>query len=171
VSRRIIAMTVDGLPVEVMARADETLLEALRREVKAFSVREACGLGVCGSCTIVVDGRQVSSCLMLAPQAEGSSIETVASMSEGSDLGTIQEAYVEHNAFQCSYCTPGFLLATRELLHETPSPTRAEIREYLAGNLCRCGSYLKIEEAVLDAAQRLRGGDPRPGGEGSREPA
>jgi carbon-monoxide dehydrogenase small subunit len=157
--KQLYEITVDGLAATMAARPDETLLEVLRRELKAFSVREACGLGICGSCTVIVDGRQISSCLMLIAQAEGASVETVASMSPDGKLGVIQEAYVAHNAFQCSFCTPGFLLATRQLLEENPAPTRDQIRQYLSGNLCRCGSYLKIEEAVLDAAARLQAAD------------
>jgi carbon-monoxide dehydrogenase small subunit len=104
----------------------------------------------------VLDGRIVSSCLVLAGAAQGSIVETAESLPTGSALHPIQEAFVEHAAFQCSYCTPGFLLSTKALLEENASPTADEVRHYLAGNLCRCGSYLKIEEAVLAAAERLR---------------
>jgi aerobic-type carbon monoxide dehydrogenase small subunit (CoxS/CutS family) len=164
----VLSFSLNGEPREVAIREDETLLEVLRRTLKVVSVRESCGIGVCGSCTVVVDGRQTSSCLLLAAQAAERSVETLESMTEwvgavGVDDGRaagalhpIQQAFVEHNAFQCSFCTPGFLLATRELLAESPSPTGDEVRHFLAGNLCRCGSYLKIEEAVLDAAERLR---------------
>jgi aerobic carbon-monoxide dehydrogenase small subunit len=163
----ILSFTLNREPREVAIGEDETLLDVLRRSLKVMSVREACGIGVCGSCTVIVDGRQQSSCLLLAAQAAGRSVETLESMTEGyaddgatrapGDLHPIQQAFIEHNAFQCSFCTPGFLLATRELLAESPSPTGDEVRHFLAGNLCRCGSYLKIEEAVLDAAARLRG--------------
>lgn len=157
----LLRLTVNGLPRTLTAAADDTLLDVLRGQLKLFSVREACGIGVCGSCTVVVDGRQVSSCLMLALQAEGRDVETVDSLTAvdeagGEGLHPIQQAFVDHTAFQCSFCTPGFLLATRELLADEPDPTPQHVREFLAGNLCRCGSYLKIEEAVLDAAARLR---------------
>jgi aerobic-type carbon monoxide dehydrogenase small subunit (CoxS/CutS family) len=160
----LIELTLNGEPRELAIRQDETLLEVLRRSLKVFSVRESCGMGVCGSCTVAVDGRQVSSCLMLAAQAADRSVETLEAMTEGDGDGRapgalhpIQEAFIDHTAFQCSFCTPGFLMATRELLAEEPSPTSEQVRHFLAGNLCRCGSYLKIEEAVLDAAARLRG--------------
>ena len=160
----VLTFTLNGEPREVAIREEETLLEVLRRTLKVVSVREACGIGVCGSCTVTVDGRQASSCLLLAAQVADRSVETLEAMTEGDGDGRepgalhpIQQAFVEHNAFQCSFCTPGFLLATRELLAESPSPTGDEVRHFLAGNLCRCGSYLKIEEAVLDAAARLRG--------------
>ena len=151
----LIEFELNGRDEAVAANPDEPLLDLLRRQFHLFSVRESCGIGICGSCTVAVDGKQVSSCLMLAGQAAGRSIETAETLSESGDLHPIQQAFVEHNAFQCSYCTPGFLMATRELLSENPSPTEDEIREHLAGNICRCGSYLKIVEAVTDAAGRL----------------
>ena len=151
----LIEFELNGRDEAVAANPDEPLLDLLRRQFHLFSVRESCGIGICGSCTVAVDGMQVSSCLMLAGQAAGRSIETVEILSEDGELHPIQLAFVEHNAFQCSYCTPGFLMATRELLAENPSPTEDEIREHLAGNICRCGSYLKIVEAVTDAAGRL----------------
>jgi aerobic-type carbon monoxide dehydrogenase small subunit (CoxS/CutS family) len=163
----VLSFTLNGEPREVAIREDMTLLEVLRQTLKLVTARESCGIGVCGSCTVIVDGQQVSSCLMLAAQAVDRSVETLESMTEGiaggddgrapGTLHPIQQAFIDHNAFQCSFCTPGFLLATRELLAESPSPTSEEVRHFLAGNLCRCGSYLKIEEAVLDAAARLRG--------------
>ena len=151
----LIEFELNGRAEAVAANAEEPLLDLLRRQFHLFSVRESCGIGICGSCTVAVDGKQVSSCLMLAGQATGRSIETAEVLSEDGDLHPIQQAFVEHNAFQCSYCTPGFLMATRELLADNPSPTEDEIREHLAGNICRCGSYLKIVEAVSDAAGRL----------------
>ena len=151
----LIEFELNGRSEAVAANPDEPLLDLLRRQFHLFSVRESCAIGICGSCTVAVDGKQVSSCLMLTGQAAGRSIETAEILSEDGHLDPIQEAFVEHNAFQCSYCTPGFLMATRELLAENPSPTEDEIREHLAGNICRCGSYLKIVEAVTDAAGRL----------------
>src|SRR3954447_7366775 len=163
----LLSFTLNGDPRDVAIREDETLLDVLRRTLKVVSGGGAWGIGVCGSCTVSVDGRQASSCLLLAAQVADRSVETLEAMTEGGrsgddgrapgELHPIQQAFVDHNAFQCSFCTPGFLLATRELLAESPSPTGDEIRHFLAGNLCRCGSYLKIEEAVLDAAARLRG--------------
>ena len=135
---------------------DETLLDVLRRELKLFGVREGCGIGMCGACTVLVDGQPVSSCLMLAALAEGKSILTIEGLAEGPTLHPIQQAFADHTAFQCSYCTPGFILSTKVLLDDRPAPSVDEIREYLSGNLCRCGSYVKIVEAVLDAAERLR---------------
>ncbi len=149
-----VTLTVNGRAEVVEARASDRLLDVLRRELRLFSVREACGIGICGSCTVLVDGQPISSCLVLAAFADGLNVQTV----DAGDLTTrqIQEAFIEHNAFQCSYCTPGFILTTRALLAENPEPDLETVRRYLAGNLCRCGSYKKIAEAVLDAARRVR---------------
>jgi carbon-monoxide dehydrogenase small subunit len=152
----LVSLTVNGRPVQVACDETDTLRSALHR-LHLLSVREACGLGLCGSCTVVLDGKTVSSCLVLAGAAEGAAVETAEALAGGNGLHPIQQAFVDATAFQCSFCTPGFLLSARALLAETPAPTGDEVRRYLAGNLCRCGSYLKIEEAVLDAAERLRG--------------
>lgn len=137
----------------------EPLVETLRRELGLMGVREACGIGVCGACTVLVDGVAQLACLLLTPLVEGASITTVEGLvADDGTLDPVQAAFVRHNAFQCSYCTPGFLLATRALLAEDPDPKPERVREALAGNLCRCGSYLKIQDAVLDAAAVLRGG-------------
>jgi aerobic carbon-monoxide dehydrogenase small subunit len=152
----LVSLTVNGRPVEVACHEAETLHGALRR-LHLLSVREACGLGLCGSCTVVLDGRLASSCLVLAGASDGAEVETIESWTSTDGLHPIQQAFVDATAFQCSFCTPGFLLSTRALLEENPTPTADEVRHYLAGNLCRCGSYLKIEQAVLDASERLRG--------------
>ena len=154
--RMTLTLRVNGRQERVKARSHHTLLEVLRGQLKLFGVREGCGVGMCGACTVLVDGKPLSSCLMLAPLAEGKDILTVEGL-EGpdGDLHVIQQAYIDHTAFQCSYCTPGFILSTRALLEEKPDATEAEVREYLSGNLCRCGSYVKIMQAVLDARDRL----------------
>jgi aerobic-type carbon monoxide dehydrogenase small subunit (CoxS/CutS family) len=153
--KRLVRLKVNGWEQEVAVATHHTLLDVLRREFKLFSVREGCGIGMCGACTVLVDGRPMSTCLMLAALAEGKEITTVEALGQET-LHPIQQAFVDQTAFQCSYCTPGFILTAKAFLEENPNPCVEEIREYLAGNLCRCGSYLKIQDAVLDAAARLR---------------
>lgn len=154
--KMILTVRVNGRTHRVRARTHHTLLEVLRNELKLFGTREGCGVGMCGACTVLVDGKPVSSCLLLAPLAEGKDILTIEGLvSSSGELHVIQQAYVDHTAFQCSYCTPGFILTTKALLEENPRATEAEAREYLSGNLCRCGSYVKIMDAVLDARDRL----------------
>jgi aerobic-type carbon monoxide dehydrogenase small subunit (CoxS/CutS family) len=140
---------VNGRLQHVEARSDESLLTVLRRELRLASVRETCGIGVCGACTVLVDGQPMSGCLLLAPLAQGRELRTVESLGEDDP---VQRAFAEAHAFQCGYCTPGMVLAARRLLEENPSPTEDEVRLALAGNLCRCGSYVKIIDAVLLAA-------------------
>ena len=151
-----IRLRVNGREERVRARSHHTLLQVLRDQLKLFGAREGCGIGMCGACTVLADGKPVSSCLLLAPLAEGKELLTVEGL-EGpnGELSVIQQAYVDHTAFQCSYCTPGFILTTKALLEENPTPTPEEVKAYLSGNLCRCGSYVKILDAVLDASRRL----------------
>lgn len=157
---RELQLRVNGETRTLEVETHETLLSVLRDKLKLFGAREGCGIGMCGACTALVDGRPVSSCIMLAVQVEGREITTVEGLSSDGELHPIQQAFVDHSAFQCSYCTPGFILTTKMLLEENPHPSREEIREFLAGNLCRCGSYYNIIEAVEDAAARLRGETP-----------
>jgi aerobic-type carbon monoxide dehydrogenase small subunit (CoxS/CutS family) len=143
-----ISCTVNGAAVALEARADEVLLDVLRKDLGLTSVRPTCGIGVCGACTALVDGEPISTCLLLAPLAHGREITTV----EGLDDHPVQHAFVEAHAFQCGYCTPGMILTAARLLEETPRPTDEEIALGLAGNLCRCGCYVKIADAVRKAA-------------------
>jgi aerobic-type carbon monoxide dehydrogenase small subunit (CoxS/CutS family) len=156
----MIELTVNGDRRSLNAGDGETLLELLRREFGTLGVREACGIGMCGSCTVLVEGRTVSSCLILAGLADGLELQTVEGLPEDGELSDLQQAFIDHTAFQCSFCTPGFLLAAGALLAETPDPTDAEIRHGLAGNLCRCGSYVKIAAAVADVAARRKAAAP-----------
>ena len=144
--------SVNGEAVEVEARPDEMLLEILRRELDLRSVRQTCGIGVCGTCTALVDGEPISTCILLAPLAEGREITTVEGLGGNHP---VQEAFVDAEAFQCGYCTPGMILTAKRLLEEDPEPTQERIRSYMGGNLCRCGCYAKIEAAVRLAAISL----------------
>ena len=140
-----VAFTVNGQAVEVEARPDEMLLGVLRRELDLTSVRQTCGVGVCGACTALVDGEPISTCILLAPLAEGREIITVEGLGRRHPL---QEAFVEVQAFQCGYCTPGMILTAKRLLEEDPHPSDEKIKTYMGGNLCRCGCYAKIGDAV-----------------------
>ncbi len=144
-----VACRVNGKAVAVEARPDETLLEVLRRELDLWSVRLTCGVGVCGTCTALVDGEPISTCLLLAPLAEGRDVTTAEGLTADDPVG---RAFVEVHAFQCGYCTPGMVLTAKRLLEEKPRPTRDEIKLAMSGNLCRCGSYVKIVEAIERAA-------------------
>jgi aerobic-type carbon monoxide dehydrogenase small subunit (CoxS/CutS family) len=152
----VLRLHVNGHERVVLASAHHTLLEVLRRELELAGAREGCAVGMCGACTVLLDGRPVSSCLLLAPRARGHTITTIEGLAgpDGS-LDPVQQAFVDHNAFQCSYCTPGFVLAAKALLAEKPSATKAEVEEYLSGNLCRCGCYREIVAAVLDAREAV----------------
>jgi aerobic-type carbon monoxide dehydrogenase small subunit (CoxS/CutS family) len=147
-----IPVHLNGLRVELVSRTDETLLEALRR-AGLRSVRLTCGIGVCGACTVLIDGAATSSCLVLAPAAAGTEITTVEGLAVDDPVALAFEAA---NAFQCGYCTPGFVLTARALLAEVHDPSDEEIRHALAGNLCRCGSYVKIANAVRLAATAIK---------------
>jgi aerobic-type carbon monoxide dehydrogenase small subunit (CoxS/CutS family) len=144
-----VAFTVNGQAVEVEARPDEMLLGVLRRELDLTSVRQACGVGVCGACTALVDGEPISTCILLTPLAEGREITTVEGLGR---KHPVQVAFVEAQAFQCGYCTPGMILTAKRLLEEDPHPSDEKIKTYMGGNLCRCGCYAKIEDAVHLAA-------------------
>jgi len=125
-----------------------TLLEVLRDDLGLVGTKEGCGIGMCGACTVLVDGKLVSGCLTLAVQVADKEIVTVEGLAKDGKLHPIQQAFIDERAFQCAYCTPGFILSTMALLEENPDPSDDEIREYLAGNLCRCGSYQNIIKAV-----------------------
>ena len=145
---------INGKAVVWKANPGENLLEVLRRE-GFVSVKRGCGEGDCGACTILVDGDAQRACLLLAGQVEGRELTTVEALGTPDEPHVLQQAFVEHGAIQCGFCTPGMLLSARALLDRNPSPTREEVCEALDGNLCRCTGYVKIVEAVLDAAGRL----------------
>lgn len=134
----------------------QTLVEMLRDRFALFGARESCGQGLCGCCTVVVDGRAVSGCLYLAAMADGARIETVEGLAPEGRLDSVQEAFLECGAFQCGFCTPGFVLMVKQLLDENPEPGEDEIRHYLSGNLCRCGAYPEIIEAVKLASRKRK---------------
>jgi aerobic-type carbon monoxide dehydrogenase small subunit (CoxS/CutS family) len=158
-------LTVNGERVEVAFAPHKTLLEVLREDLGLTGTKHGCELGECGTCAVLVDGRPVLSCLYLGLECEGRRVETVEGMATAAGLHPLQKAFADLGAAQCGYCTPGFLLTARALLDANPRPTLEEIREALAGNLCRCTGYVKIFEAVELAAAWMRGEEASPGKE------
>ena len=155
-SKHHISATVNGDPVEFLTSSGATLLDVLRDQLNLTGTKEGCGSGDCGACSVILDGRLVCSCLVLAPEAEGRRIETVEGLSDGVRLHPVQEQFLKHAALQCGFCTPGFLVAAKALLDSNPDPSETEVRYWLAGNLCRCTGYDKIVRAVMDTAAELR---------------
>ena len=155
-SKTHVTTTINDDAVEFLAAPGATLLDALRDEVGLTGSKEGCGSGDCGACSVIVDGRLVCSCLMLASEAEGRRIDTIEGLAKDGHLHAVQQKFLEHAALQCGFCTPGLLMASKALLDANPNPTETEARYWLAGNLCRCTGYDKIIKAVLDAAAELR---------------
>ncbi len=156
VDRQVLALDVNGERRQLLLPVHKTLLEVLREDMQLTGTKHGCELGECGTCTVLVDGKPELSCLLLPIQVEGRAITTVEGLASGSQLHPLQQAFAELGAAQCGYCSPGILLASKSLLETNPQPSRDEIREALAGNLCRCTGYTKILEAVELAAGRMR---------------
>src|SRR5215813_5956160 len=157
---RTISFTLNGERVSAQIASHHSLLEVIRNDFSLYGARESCGQGLCGCCTLIVDGRAVSGCLYLAAFADGTAVETVEHLERDGVLDPIQEAFIEEGAFQCGFCTPGFVLMVKQLLDEHPEPDDDRIRDYLSGNLCRCGAYPEIIRAVKSAARKRRAGNP-----------
>lgn len=150
-----VTIRVNGYLESLEVRSEQTLLDTLRERLKLFGAREGCGVGVCGSCTVLVEGRPVSSCVMLAALADGKEVLTIEGLAPATELHPLQEEIWSRGASQCGYCTPGIILAAKSLLDDKPDAGRAEIIEYMAGNICRCTGYVKIIEAILAARDRM----------------
>ncbi|MEJ5975708.1 (2Fe-2S)-binding protein [Novosphingobium sp. PS1R-30] len=155
-NKLLVSTTVNGDPQQFLCDPDTSLLDALREEMDLTGSKEGCGSGDCGACTVVLDGKMVCACLVLAPEAEGRQVSTIEGVAEGGQLHPIQRQFLEHGALQCGFCTPGFIVASKALLDHNPEPSETEVRYWLAGNLCRCTGYDKIVRAVMDAAAELR---------------
>lgn len=155
-SPRTIRFTLNGAPVSADVMPHETLVEVLQYRFDLKGARESCGQGLCGCCTVHVDSLPVSGCLFLAILADGTRVETIEGLAKGSALDPVQQAFIDAGAFQCGFCTPGFIMMVKTLLDEHPDPGDEEIRHYLTGNLCRCSAYPEIMDAVKLAASRRR---------------
>jgi len=153
-----VSFVLNGLPVTARVEGGQRLIDLLRGGLGLTGTKEGCGEGECGACTVIVDGRAVNSCLFPAPEIEGRSVTTIEGLKgPWNQLSILQQAFVEHGAVQCGFCTPGMVLSAKALLDANPDPSEAEIRAALLGNLCRCTGYLQIVEAVRAAARKLRG--------------
>ena len=155
-SKLQISTTINGDATEFLCDADTSLLDALRGPLGLTGSKEGCGSGDCGACTVMLDGKMVCSCLVLAVEVEGRKVGTIEGGADGGTLHPIQSKFLEHAALQCGFCTPGFIVAAKALLDHNPNPTESEVRYWLAGNLCRCTGYDKIVRAVLATAAELR---------------
>jgi aerobic carbon-monoxide dehydrogenase small subunit len=153
--KQIINFRINGSPQEVAVEPSWTLLETVREALGFTGTKEGCGTGDCGACSMLVDGRLITSCLMLAPQADGREIVSIEGLATNGTLHPVQQAFIDAGGVQCGFCTPGMVMAATDLLTHNPKPTFEEIREGLAGNLCRCTGYTKIFQAVELAAQRM----------------
>ena len=148
-----IKVTVNGILYELSVQPWETLLDVIREHLGLTGTKEGCGLGECGACTIIMDGKTVNSCLVLAVEADNRVITTIEGLANGDELHPIQEAFIKCGGLQCGFCTPGMIMSAKALLDENPRPTEDDIRLALSGNICRCTGYTKIVEAILDVAQ------------------
>lgn len=155
--RQTITITVNGKSYESVVEARMTLADFLRGEIDLTGTHLGCEHGVCGACTVLVNGEAVRSCLVLAVQADGAQIMTVEGLASGSELHPLQQAFQDRHALQCGFCTPGFLMTAYSFLQETPAPTEAEVREAISGNICRCTGYQPIVQAILQAAEKIAG--------------
>ncbi|MFQ5605921.1 MAG: (2Fe-2S)-binding protein [bacterium] len=155
---QMILLTVNGKKYRTQVEPCTTLLSALRDKLDITGAKEACDRGQCGACSVIIDGKSMLSCMMLAVDARGKEITTVEGLSDGDKLSTVQQAFVEHDALMCGFCTPGFVISATALLRDNPNPTLDEIKLGLSGNLCRCGAYPKVFEAVQNAQHMTRKG-------------
>ncbi len=155
-SKKTVTLIVNGKSFSVEVEPRETLLEVLRERLKLTGTKKTCDRGECGGCTVLLDGRPVYSCLFPAYRADGKKITTIEGLAEGEKLHPVQQAFIDKDAYQCGFCTPGFIMSSVALLSKNPAPSSAEIKAGLSGNLCRCGNYAKIYEAVAAASQSVR---------------
>lgn len=154
-----VALDVNDRIYEIDVEPRETLVKVLRDKLGLTGARSGCDVGGCGTCTVLLDGRPVYSCMIFAARAEGRRITTIEGLARNGKLHPIQQAFIKHGAVQCGYCTPGMILSAKALLDTNPNPTAREVKEAIAGNLCRCTGYVKIVEAILDAAEMMRKGE------------
>jgi carbon-monoxide dehydrogenase small subunit len=155
--KKMIHIEVNGDPYELEVENRRTLSEVIRDDLKLLGTKKMCDMGECGSCTVIMDGMAVASCLVLAVDADGKKIQTIEGVAAGETLDPIQEEFVQRGAIQCGFCTPGMVLTAKAFLAKNPNPTEEEVKTAISGNFCRCTGYVRIVEAILASAERLRG--------------
>lgn len=154
-SKQLISFQLNGEPVEIDIDPTDSLLHMLRRQFGLYGTKEGCGRGECGSCTVLLDGLAVNSCLVPVGKVQGRRVRTIESLSRGDEIDPVQTAFIEKGAVQCGFCSPGMIMSAHGLLNKNPSPAADEVRQAISGNLCRCSGYKQIEEAILSAAKKL----------------
>ena len=152
--KQFIELTINGLNYDVVVRPEDLLIDVLRQQLGLTGTKKGCGQGDCGTCTVLIDGKRALACLTLAIACQGKAVETIEGIEEDGKLDPIQEAFVDEGAVQCGFCTPGMIMSAKALLEENPNPSRIEIKRGLSGNLCRCTGYIRIFDAVEEAANR-----------------
>jgi len=154
-TKKRVLLRVNGEDHEVLIKSNRTLIEVLRQDLQLTGTKEACGMGACGACTVLVNGKPVHSCITLAEEVEGKEVETIEGLAQGAKLHPLQKAFMDYHAFQCGFCTPGMIMAAKALLNRNLHPTEQEVKSAISGNLCRCTGYGNIVEAILSAAREI----------------
>jgi carbon-monoxide dehydrogenase small subunit len=153
--KKRVLLRVNGEDHEVLIKSNRTLIEVLRQDLHLTGAKEACGMGACGACTVLVNGKPVHSCITLAEEVEGKEVETIEGLAQGGKLHPLQKAFMDYHAFQCGFCTPGMIMAAKALLNRNLRPTEQEVKSAISGNLCRCTGYGNIVEAILNTAREI----------------
>ena len=154
-TKKRVLLRVNGEDHEVLIKSNRTLIEVLRQDLHLTGAKEACGMGACGACTVLVNGKPVHSCITLAEEVEGKEVETIEGLAQGGKLHPLQQAFMDYHAFQCGFCTPGMIMAAKALLNRNLHPTEQEVKSAISGNLCRCTGYGNIVEAILNTAREI----------------
>jgi carbon-monoxide dehydrogenase small subunit len=153
--KKRVLLRVNGEDHEVLIKSNRTLIEVLRQDLHLTGAKEACGMGACGACTVLVNGKPVHSCITLAEEVEGKEVETIEGLAQGGKLHSLQKAFMDYHAFQCGFCTPGMIMAAKALLNRNLRPTEQEVKSAISGNLCRCTGYGNIVEAILSTVREI----------------
>jgi len=154
-TKKKVLLRVNGEDHEILIKSNRTLIDVLRQDLHLTGAKEACGMGACGACTVLVSGKPVHSCITLVEEVEGKEVETIEGLAQGGELHPLQKAFMDYHAFQCGFCTPGMIMTAKALLNRNPQPTAEEVKNAISGNLCRCTGYANIIEAILSAAREI----------------